>query len=161
MGYYYNMNLLILTIILTTYLLLIQIDFSIQDTFGTFDCTKDKIDICSGNYNCTNTRGTYAANSSYEQSLVYLLDDLCFNAANSTTGYQRYASYAQDPTSRAYGRALCSSNASQKDCQTCLTNAAFEINKYCHYKREAITGLKHSDVSCQLKYSDQENSIKL
>ncbi|KAL3624689.1 hypothetical protein CASFOL_031357 [Castilleja foliolosa] len=134
----YHNNLLILHIILTSSLLPFPIAFSIIQKY----------------HHCSDTRGSYDAGSNYSQSLKQLVDDLRENTPN-TNRYKLNASYAEDPTSRVYGRARCSSDVSKEDCSICLTKAMSRLVKtYCKDSLEAIIGLKYPGANCQFKYSD-------
>ncbi|KAL3624716.1 hypothetical protein CASFOL_031384 [Castilleja foliolosa] len=136
MGYYYNMNLLIiLPIILTSSLLLIPIAYS--------------LDFSS----CSKT--TYQAGSNYSKNLKQLIKDLCDKAPINNNRSQTGSCAKFSNRETAYGRALCSSGDTEQNCRTCLTGATSELVKICPTGLQAIIGRKDSNANCQFKYSDK------
>ncbi|KAL3624687.1 hypothetical protein CASFOL_031355 [Castilleja foliolosa] len=134
---YYNINLL-LTIILAPSLVLIPIVFS---------KSQDSEIACF----CSDTSGSYYPHSNYEQSLTYLVDNLCANAPINNGFHKANWSEGDTDTNRAYGLANCRGDVSNEDCKACLVNATISVNNNtCPYRKGAIIWRDY----CQLKYSD-------
>ncbi|XP_039009172.1 cysteine-rich repeat secretory protein 38-like [Hibiscus syriacus] len=100
-----------------------------------------------GSQNCSNS-GNFAANSPYAVNLNDLL-----NYLTSQTPQTRFAnaSFGQPPD-RVYGLALCRGDMSSQDCETCVREAASEIQNRCPNNKGAIIWY----YDCLVKYSNTD-----
>ncbi|GFP91410.1 cysteine-rich repeat secretory protein 38 [Phtheirospermum japonicum] len=125
------------SLLISSLVLIIPIAFSsIEDSYLAHNCL-------------SSSRGEFTPGSAYQQSLLYLVDNLCANAPKKAGFWN--ASWAEVPSERAYGLALCRGDVSPEDCKTCLTKATITVAKtYCPHSRGAIIWRDY----CMLKYSD-------
>ncbi|GFQ00057.1 cysteine-rich repeat secretory protein 38 [Phtheirospermum japonicum] len=98
-------------------------------------------------YNCT-TIGKFTPGSDYQQSLLYVVDELTAKAPLNNGFYNTTRAEGNNVT---YGLALCRGDISADDCTNCLTTATMEVaNTDCLGYQGAIIWRDY----CMLKYSN-------
>ena len=100
------------------------------------------------NYTCSNDRGYYTANSTYNTSLITLLSNL---TSNTKIDYGFYnSSYGQN-SDKVNAIGMCRGDVKPDECRSCLSNATVVLTQNCLNQKEAIGW--HDN--CMLRYSDR------
>ncbi|XP_061353857.1 cysteine-rich receptor-like protein kinase 44 isoform X2 [Gastrolobium bilobum] len=100
------------------------------------------------NHLCSNDKGNYTANSTYQTNLNTLLSNL---TSNTEINYGFYNfSYGQD-SEKVNAIGLCRGDLKPDDCRSCLNDSRGNLTQICPNQKEAIVWLE----KCMLRYSNR------
>ncbi|XP_059450809.1 cysteine-rich repeat secretory protein 38-like [Corylus avellana] len=97
---------------------------------------------------CSNDKGNYTADSTYEANLNRLLSSLYTNTEIDYGFYN--SSYGQN-SDQAYAIGLCRGDINPDVCRGCLNNATSLLRQRCPNQKEAIVWYDY----CMLRYSNR------
>ncbi|CAA7409060.1 unnamed protein product [Spirodela intermedia] len=98
---------------------------------------------------CSNSRGNYTANSTYQVNLGALLSSLA--TGGTENGGFISSSVGETPLDTVYGLVLCRGDVGTNSCRHCLDTATDDVRALCPYRKEAVIWYD----SCLLRYSDR------
>ncbi|KAH7569098.1 hypothetical protein ACOSP7_012313 [Xanthoceras sorbifolium] len=97
---------------------------------------------------CSNDKGIFTSNSTYQANLNHLLSSLSSNTHIDNGFYN--ASYGETPDT-VNAMALCRGDTKPESCQSCINNSTQELTKLCPNKKEAFIWYD----ACMLRYSNR------
>ncbi|BFG35430.1 hypothetical protein CerSpe_217040 [Prunus speciosa] len=99
---------------------------------------------------CSNDKGNYTTNSTYQTNLNTLLSSF-YSPSNNGNGYGFYnLSYGENPD-QVYAIGLCRGDVTVDNCRYCLSNATQVLTESCPNQKEALVGLDQ----CILRYTNR------